>query len=106
MKIQPAVKKETGHIACWSGAGTILMIVAFAVCHKLFPDAVPFDYKVVLGGVIGAAVSVGNFFIMGLTVQKIASGEQSDEQAYENKLQISFHGPVVMDRSGNGITIC
>ena len=80
MKIQPAVKKETGHIACWSGAGTILMIVAFAVCHKLFPDAVPFDYKVVLGGVIGAAVSVGNFFIMGLTVQKIASGEQSDEQ--------------------------
>ena len=47
MKIQPAVKKETGHIACWSGAGTILMIVAFAVCHKLFPDAVPFDYKVV-----------------------------------------------------------
>ena len=46
---------------------------------------------------------------MGLTVQKIASGEQSDEQAYkkyENKLQISFHGPVVMDRSGNGITIC
>ena len=34
MKIQPAVKKETGHIACWSGAGTILMIVAFAVCHK------------------------------------------------------------------------
>ncbi len=48
MKIQPAVKKETGHIACWIGAGTILMIVAFAVCHKLFPDAVPFDYKVVL----------------------------------------------------------
>ncbi len=65
MKIQPAVKKETGHIACWSGAGTILMIVAFAVCHKLFPDAVPFDYKVVLGGVIGAAVSVGNFFYYG-----------------------------------------
>ena len=57
MKIQPAVKKETGHIACWSGAGTILMIVAFAVCHKLFPDAVPFDYKVVLGGVIGAFIT-------------------------------------------------
>ena len=55
--VQPAVKKETGHIACWSGAGTILMIVAFAVCHKLFPDAVPFDYKVVLGGVIGAFIT-------------------------------------------------
>ena len=49
MKIQPAVKKETGHIACWSGAGTVLMIVAFAICHKLFPEAVPFDYKVLIG---------------------------------------------------------
>ena len=89
MKIQPAVKKETGHIACWSGAGTIVMIVAFAVCHKLFPEAVPFDYKVVLGGIIGAAVAVGNFFIMGLTVQKIASGEQNDEQAYKS-MKISY----------------
>ena len=41
------------------------MIVAFAVCHKLFPEAVPFDYKVVLGGIIGAAVAVGNFFYYG-----------------------------------------
>ena len=59
----------------------VLMIVAFAICHKLFPEAVPFDYKVIIGGIIGTAVAVGNFFIMGLTVQKIASGEQSDEQA-------------------------
>ena len=71
MKIQPAVKKETGHIACWSGAGTIVMIVAFAVCHKLFPEAVPFDYKVGLGGIIGAAVAVGNFFIMRLYIIRI-----------------------------------
>ena len=82
MKIQPAVKKETGHIACWSGAGTILMIVAFAICHKLFPE-------VIIGGIIGTAVAVGNFFIMGLTVQKIASGEQSDEQAYKS-MKISY----------------
>ena len=89
MKIQPAVKKETGHIACWSGAGTVLMIVAFAICHKLFPEAVPFDYKVIIGGIIGTAVAIGNFFIMGLTVQKIASGEQSDEHAYKS-MKISY----------------
>lgn len=76
MKIQPAVKKETGHIACWSGAGTILMIVAFAVCHKLFPDAVPFDYKVVLGGVIGAAVSVGNFLLWDLRCRRSHPGNR------------------------------
>ena len=42
-------------------------------------------------------------------MQKIASGEQNDEQAYKsmkNKLQIPFHGTVAVDRSGNGITIC
>lgn len=65
------------------------MIIVFAVCHKFFPEAVPFDYRVVLGGVIGAAVAVGNFFIMGITVQKIASGEQSDEQSYKN-MKISY----------------
>ena len=46
-------------------------------------------WYMLLGGVIGAAVSVGNFFIMGLTVQKIASGEQSDEQAYKS-MKISY----------------
>ena len=89
MKIQPAVKKETGHIACWSGAGTIVMIVAFAVCHKLFPEAVPFDYKVVLGGIIGAAVAVGNFFIMGLTVQKIA--DMQDQDLAYRRMKTSYH---------------
>ena len=94
MKIQPAVKKETGHIACWSGAGTILMIVAFAICHKLFPEAIPFDHKVIIGGIIGTAVAVGNFFIMGLTVQKIASGEQSDEQGFCQKhLEMLYEYP-------------
>ncbi len=89
MKIQPAVKKETGHIAWASGAGTILMIIAFAICHQFYPNAVPFDYRVVLGGVLGAAVAVGNFFIMGLTVQKIATGEQNDEQSYKS-MKISY----------------
>ena len=41
------------------------MIVAFAICHKLFPEAIPFDHKVIIGGIIGTAVAVGNFFIIG-----------------------------------------
>ena len=89
MKIQPAVKKETGHIACWSGAGTVLMIVAFAICHKLFPEAVPFDYKVIIGGIIGTAVAVGNFFIMGLTVQKIA--DMQDQDLAYRRMKTSYH---------------
>lgn len=89
MKIQPAVKKETGHIACWSGAGTILMIKWYCLRKKFMTDCKSDDHKVIIGGIIGTAVAVGNFFIMGLTVQKIASGEQSDEQAYKS-MKISY----------------
>ena len=89
MKIQPAVKKETKRVVMITGAGLILMWILFAILHFTMPDKVPFDYTVILGGIGGAAVSVGNFFIMGLTVQKIASGEQSDEQAYKS-MKISY----------------
>ncbi len=34
MKIQKAVWKETGFVAAGTGAGTILMIAAFAGLHK------------------------------------------------------------------------
>lgn len=82
-QIQPAVKKETARIALGTVIGSILMFAAFALLHGLSPDTVPFDYRVILGGVFGSIVAIGNFFFMGLTVQKIASGD-NDEQAFKD----------------------
>jgi hypothetical protein len=86
MSIQPAVKTETGRIAMGTGIGVLIMFVLFFVLHMVIPvDApfnlgVPFDHTVILGGVGGFVVAVGNFFWMAMTVQKVASMED-DKQA-------------------------
>ena len=61
MKLQPAVKKETAHIALGTAAGVAVMFAVFAALGR-------FDYTVALGGVLGGAVAVANFLLLGLTV--------------------------------------
>ncbi len=71
MKIAPAVKKETGHIALGTALGVAIMLVVFAVLGR-------FDAGVAVSGILGGALAVANFFLLGLTVQKIANGEPED----------------------------
>lgn len=71
MKIAPAVKKETGHIALGTAAGVVVMLVVFAVLGR-------FTAGVAVSGVLGGALAVANFFLLGLTVQKIANGQPED----------------------------
>ncbi len=80
MVVQPAVKKETMHVAVYTAIGTVLMFVVFAVGHAVWPDYVPIDWRVFLGGVCGSIVAVLNFFLMGLAVQKVA-GEPDEDKA-------------------------
>ena len=54
------------------------MFVAFLILHRLWPEIVPFNFKVILSGILGAVVAAGNFFLMGLTVQKVTSAETED----------------------------
>lgn len=87
-EIQPAVKKETQKVAAITGIGVILMWIVFAVLHFVMPDKVPLDYTVFLGGIAGGIVAVLNFFLMGLTVQKVAS--TTDEKAAAMKMKASY----------------
>ena len=66
-----------------------MMILVFWGLHLVIPDSVPFDYKVILGAVIGSAVAVGNFFFMGLTVQKIA--DMQDQDLAYRRMKTSYH---------------
>lgn len=86
--IQPAVKKETKHIIFYTGIGAAIMWVVFALLHGFMPEKVPFDYTVILGGVVGGAVAVLNFFLMGLTVQKVAG--QTNEDAARMQMKASY----------------
>ena len=71
MKIAPAVKKETGHIALGTAVGVAVMLVVFAVLGY-------FSAGVAVSGILGGALAVGNFFLLGLTVQKMADGQPED----------------------------
>ena len=78
MKLQPAVKKETKRVGIFTAAGVVVMWAAFAALHQAYPEAVPFDYRIFLSGIVGGAVAVLNFFLMGITVQKVASENMED----------------------------
>ena len=55
MKLQPESKKELLRIACGVSLCTAVMWVVFAALHLV--GWVVFDYRVLLGGIIGALVA-------------------------------------------------
>ena len=88
MKLQDAVKKETGIIAMGTATGVLIMFAIFFVLHMVFPNWAPFDIKVILGGIGGLIVAVGNFFWMAVSVQKVASIE--DEERARKTMGVSY----------------
>ena len=62
-KVQPAVKKETKNVAIYTVVGVVVMWVGFLILHLIWPEKIPFDYRVILGGIGGGAVAVLNFFL-------------------------------------------
>jgi F0F1-type ATP synthase assembly protein I len=82
MKIAPAVKKETGHIALGTAIGVVLILIGFFVVKQ-------FNSGVLVSAIIGGVVAVLNFFILGLTVQKIANGES--EERGRKWMQFSYN---------------
>ena len=88
MKLQDAVKKETGIIAAGTAVGVLVIYVVFYVLHMVVPDWAPFDIKVILGGIGGFTVAVGNFFWMAVSVQKVAS--ITDEERARRTMSVSY----------------
>ena len=96
MKLQKAVKDETIFVALGSVILSVimilvffgLMILVFFGLNKAFPEQVPMGLPVIAGAAGGCAVAVGNFFLMALTVQKVAGIENYD-QAYRS-MQVSY----------------
>jgi len=88
MKLQDAVKKETGIIAAGTAIGVLVVYAVFFVLHMVVPTWAPFDIKVILGGIGGFIVAVGNFFWMAVSVQKVAS--ISDEERARRTMGVSY----------------
>lgn len=63
-KINATVLKETRYIALFSCILSLLMQAVFLIVLRKF------DYTVLLGNLLGLLAGVGNFFFMGIGVQK------------------------------------
>ncbi len=70
-KIDPTVLKETAYIAAFSFVLGVLMQAVFLIVGR-------WDVTVLLGGILGYLATVGNFFLMGLTVQKAVTKDQKE----------------------------
>ena len=87
-KVQPAVKKgdeKCCHLYCCRRGCDVGRVSDPA------PDLagkIPFDYRVILGGIGGGAVAVLNFFLMGMAVQKAVS--ETDEAGAKRRMQASY----------------
>lgn len=71
MKIDTVVRQETIYIACVTLILSGLMEAVFLILGM-------WDYTVLLGNLLGAAAGIGNFFLMGLGVQKAVMQEEKD----------------------------
>lgn len=79
MRIDPAVKKETLYILGTSILLSVVMELVFWLTGHM-------DYTVPLGNLLGVGISVLNFFLMGLTIQRSIG---LDEKAASDKLKLS-----------------
>ena len=94
MRVQETVKKESLQIAVQSSMATLVMLACFFALHHFFPEKVTFDYRVILSGLLGTAVAVTNFFLMGVTVQSVLSVE-NQEEAYR-RMRLSYRNRTLL----------
>lgn len=95
MKLQPESKKELLRIAGGTAFCTAIMWVLFAALHLV--GWVKFDYTVVLGSLVGAAVAIGNFAGICFVVQKII--DEPDEKRRKATLQLSYNSRMLLQES-------
>lgn len=81
MKIQPATKRETLHIAVGVLCFSVGMNLVFLLLKK-------WDLSVLWGAILGGGFAVVNFFALGLTVQKMAS--DPNEKRGKLTMQLSY----------------
>lgn len=70
-KIDKTVQKETEYIALWVLIFSILMQATFLVIGK-------WDLTVLFGNLLGGALAILNFFLMGIGVQKAVRKEEKE----------------------------
>lgn len=89
MESRKFIYKETAIVALGEGIGIVLMLIIFALLGY-------FDQTVLLGGIMGGILAVGNFFLMSYFANKAADKAQNQDVAGGQKLvQLSYTGRMI-----------
>lgn len=90
MKVDKTVIKETQYIISFVIIFSVLMQAVFLIIGK-------WNYTILLGNLWGAAVAIGNFFVMGLFVQKAVTQDEKDaRQTVKASQSLRFAGIFVL----------
>ncbi|MBQ7338368.1 MAG: hypothetical protein IJW40_12165 [Clostridia bacterium] len=74
-KIDQTVRRETGYIAAWVLILSVIMQAVFLIIGK-------WDYTVLAGNLLSAAAAIGNFLLLGITVQNAVQKEEKDARTF------------------------
>ena len=85
-KVDPTVIKETRYIA-------LAVLILSALMQAVYLVIGQWDHTVLLGNLYGALVAVGNFFLMGLTVQHCLTMEPDEAR---KRMKLSQQGRMLM----------
>jgi len=83
-KPQETVRRETKRIAIGQAILLVLMLIVYAVMGK-------FSLSILLGGLIGSAYAVFNFFQLGMTVQKVAQMQAENVELARMQMKSSYN---------------
>ncbi len=86
VKIDPVIRRETGHITVWLLVTVLLTQVVFWLIGC-------WHYSVLLGSVLGSVTAIGNFLLLGHMIQKALT---QDEKKAANTVRISQGGRLLM----------
>lgn len=73
-KIDPVVLKEVKYVAVFTLILSALMQAVFLIIGK-------WNYTVLLGNILGAVAAIGNFLLMGITVQNAVTKDEKDAKS-------------------------
>lgn len=81
LTVDPTVRRETVYIAAWTvGLSVLMQLVFLCIGH--------WDLTVLFGNLLSAVLAIGNFFLMGLAVQKAVTQEEKQAAATVRMSQV------------------
>lgn len=85
---QETVKRETKRIAIGQSILLAVMLMVYIALGR-------FSLSILLGGLIGSAYAVFNFFMLGMTVQKVASMKEENAELARMQMKSSYNSRMV-----------